>query len=112
MGEQTGVVIVGFVVIHVALILSVISLSTPVWIKATENSTNSTNSTQSDDNVTTKGLWQMCEFGECTKLNQTEQTGRLNVEEWGRVEKREPREVVHSRLYTGTLGGDKVSVFS
>ena len=80
MGEQTGVVIVGFVVIHIALILSIVSLSTPVWIKATDNSTDVTTNVSTNDNVTTKGLWQMCKFGECTKLNQTEQTG--NVKKW------------------------------
>ena len=73
MGEQTCSVLVGFVVLHLALVLSIVSVTTPVWIQAPENSTVPVNSTE---NVTTKGLWKICEFGECRKLNQKLQSGK------------------------------------
>ena len=74
MGEQTCVVLFAFAVIHTALILSAISLGTPFWIKADDNATTIT--TNQTTNVTSKGLWEFCQYGECTALNQTIQTGK------------------------------------
>ena len=74
MGEQTSIVIVGFLVVNIAVILSIVSMGTPDWIRGEQNMTlvPASNDTQ---NMTTKGFWQICEAKTCLKLNQTIQTG-------------------------------------
>ena len=70
MGNQTLVVIVGFVMIHVAFLLAIVSLATPVWIEATGN-----NNTGNGTTEMTKGLWEICDTVECRAINQSSQTG-------------------------------------
>lgn len=77
MGVKTLPFLVGFVALHIALILDVTSIASPEWLVGSlaDNATV-TNTTA---NGTTKGLWVLCWDNDCGNLNETMQTGQWRV---------------------------------
>ena len=71
MGRLTGVALVGFLFIHVSEVLNIIAIATPNWTVG--NATEVGNQTK--ESPYSKGLWQFCNAGNCTSLNQTLQDG-------------------------------------
>ena len=85
MGVKTLPFLVGFVALHLALILDVASIASPDWLVGSlaDNATW-TNGTA---NSTTKGLWALCwEDNGCDTLNETMQAGKLG--EWWKQRQR------------------------
>lgn len=66
MGVKTLPFLVGFVALHLALILDATSMGSPDWLvgRAAENAT-------SNSSDVTKGLWAMCWNDDCNTLNET-----------------------------------------
>ncbi len=77
MGEITGVVLLGFVAIHLADILTVVSVASPTWLVGNTTESNSSKPSY------TKGLWRECDNGDCFYFNLTTQPGTCIL--WARI---------------------------
>ena len=69
MGVKTLPFLVGFVALHLALILDATSMGSPDWAVGRPGENATSNSS------VTKGLWALCWHDDCDPLNETLQAG-------------------------------------
>ena len=76
MGNQSLVVIVQFVFLHIGALLCIVSIATPVWI---ESDSTTTHNVTEDAEWFSKGLWEICDDYACWRFDQSQQSSTFTA---------------------------------
>ena len=77
MGKLTCTVMLGFLSLHVTVILMMLATGTPEWLTSSHNATaDRGNATYPDRS---KGLWKVCSGDNCTKVDESEQPSEFKI---------------------------------